>query len=351
MLLLQGYARNKVEGEMPTINSVPDRRTILKWMGQGAVAGLWSCGQMPAVRAATDGLTLWGIPASPSAVFARAVSSGLLQDSAPGVEFDVWKSTDQMRAGIASGDFKMFATSTYAAANFFNRGAGTVMVNVVTWGVLYVMARDEGILRIEDLAGKRVLLSNKNEAPDLLFRLVLRWSGLDPDKDVTLDYVGSPGEAVPLYLAGRADVAVLHEPASTAALFRAKKAGVPLYRAIDITQVYGNHTGRGARIPQVGLAVNPAFLEEKPEVVRAVHQACIEAGAWTKDNWDAAGKLAAQSLPLPAPVIAKSLPFVHLDVQSAKQAREDIELYFDHLISLDPGIVGGKKPAADFYWG
>ena len=329
-----------------------DRRSLLKWAAGLAVAGApFSLGGLSANAASGGSLTLWGIPASPSAVFARAVASGALEGIAPDLRFDVWKSTDQMRAGIASGDFKLFATSTYAAANFFNRGAGTVMLNVVTWGVLYVMARDEGITRIEDLAGKRVLLSNKNEAPDLLFRLVLMWAGLDPDKDVTLDYVGSPGEAVPLYLSGRGDVAVLHEPASTAALFRAKKAGVPLYRAIDITKVYGAHTGRGPRIPQVGLAVNPAFLEEKPEVVAAVHQACVEAGEWTKGNWNAAGKLAAQSLPLPAPVIAQSLPYVHLDVQSAKEARADIELYFEHLMSLDPGIVGGRKPTPDFYWG
>ena len=301
--------------------------------------------------AAEEALTLWGIPASPSAVFARAVASRALEKVAPGTEFAIWKSTDQMRAGIASGDFKLFGTSTYAAANFFNRGAGVRMVNVVTWGVLYVMARDPAITKIEDLAGKKVLLSNKNEAPDLLFRLVLKWSGLDPDKDVTLDYVGSPGEAVPLYLSGRGDVAVLHEPASTVAFLKAAKANMPLYRAFDVTEVYGKHTGRGPKIPQVGLAVNPAFLDAHPEIVTATHEACVEAGKWVLDHPADAGALAAKTLPLPAPVIAKSLPFIHLDVKSAREAQEDIEIYFDHLMSLDPGIVGGKKPDNAFYWG
>ena len=58
-----------------------------------------------------------------------------------------------------------------------------------------------------------------------------------------------------------------------------------------------------------------------------------------------------ETLPLPAPIIAKSLPFIHLDVKSAKQAQDHIEIYFDHLMSLNPGIVGGKKPDASFYWG
>ncbi len=323
------------------------------------MAGLALCGAsavMPmrgvlAASALDESLTIWGIPASPSAVFARAVASGALEPVAPGTRFDIWKSTDQMRAGIATGDFDIFATSTYAASNFFNRGAGTRMINVVTWGVLYVMARDETITRIEDLAGKHVLLSNKNEAPDLLFRLVLKWSGLDPDKDVTLDYVGTPSEAVPLYLSGRGDVAVLHEPAATAALLKAKKEGLPLFRAFDVTEVYGKHTGRGPKIPQVGLAVSEAFLDAHEDVVRAVHDACVDAGQWVLSNPDAAGALSADKLGLPAPIIAKSLPFVHIDVKTAKESQEDIEIYFDNLMSLDPRIVGGKKPDPAFYWG
>jgi NitT/TauT family transport system substrate-binding protein len=294
---------------------------------------------------------LWGIPATPSAVFIRAAASKILQAAAPGARFDLWKSTDQMRAGIASGQFELFATSTYAAANFFNRGAGTRMVNVVTWGVLYVMARDESITKVEDLAGRKILLSNKNEAPDLLFRLILRWAGLDPDRDVTLEYVGSPGEAVPLFLAGRGDVAVMHEPAATAAMLRATKDGRPIVRALDVAEIYGRKTGRGPRIPQVGLAVSAKFLETGPDIVAAAHAACVEAGTWANAHPDEAGAVTGPVLGLPAPVVAASVPHVRLDVISARQAREDIEIYFRHLIDLSPGIVGGKLPDADFYWG
>lgn len=329
----------------------PTRRSFLSGLALAGAAGLLPARRLLAADTLNEPLTIWGIPASPSAVFARVVASGALDTVAPETRFDIWKSTDQMRAGIATGEFKLFATSSYAAANFYNRGAGTRLVNVVTWGVLYVMARDESITRIEDLAGTRVLLSNKNEAPDLLFRLVLKWSGIDPDKDVALDYVGTPNETVPLYLAGRGDVAVMHEPAATAALIKAKELGVPLRRAFDVTDVYGKHTGRGPKIPQVGLAVSEAFLDAHPDIVTAAHAACVEAGDWVMANQDAAGALAAETLPLPAPVIAKSLPFVHLEVKSAKEAQQDIEVYFDHLMSLDPGIIGGRKPDSGFYWG
>ena len=127
--------------------------------------------------------------------------------------------------------------------------------------------------------------------------------------------------------------------------------GIPLFRALDVTEVYGNHTGRGPKIPQVGLAVSEAFLDAHPEVVEAAHAACVEAGAWVLANPEKAGALCTDKLGLPAPLIAKSLPFVHVDVKTAKESQEDIETYFDYLIGLDPRIVGGKKPDPAFYWG
>lgn len=324
----------------------PCRRDFL-----AGLAGLATAAAVPGFARAEGPLTLWGIPASPSAVLARAATAPGLQAVAPGAAFDVWKSTDQMRAGVASGAFELFATSTYAAANFYNRGAGTRMVNVITWGVLYVMARDESVLRIEDLAGKKVLLSNRHEAPDLLFRMVLMWAGLDPDKDVALDYVGNPGEAVPLFLAGRGDVAVMHEPAATAALLKAAQEGIAIRRALDVTEVYGAHTGRGPRIPQVGLAVSEAYLQAHPEVVAAAHAACVEAGAAVLADPGGAAAATAPLLGLPAPVVAQSLPFVHLDVVSARDAKDDITLYLENLAALDPGIVGGAIPDDGFFWG
>ena len=38
-------------------------------------------------------------------------------------------------------------------------------------------------------------------------------------------------------------------------------------------------------------------------------------------------------------------------MKSAKESQEDIEVYFDYLMGIDPAIVGGRKPDPAFYWG
>lgn len=325
------------------------RRLLL----QGLAAAALAAGMPAAGRAAgLERLTVWGMPASPSVVLARAVASGGLAGLVGEAKFDVWRTADQMRAGVIAGDIDLFAAPTYAAANLFNRGAGIRLVNVLTWGLLYVFAGPGVRLdSIEDLRGRTLLVGSKNDAPDLLTRLVLRWSGLDPDRDVTLTYAGTSAEVVPLFLAGKADAAILPEPAASAAEIKAKQAGIAVRRAIDVTDVYAAHTGRPAGIPQAGLAVTGRFLADHPDVVAALHAASVEAAAWVTGNGPAAAGLVADQLKLPAPVVAASLPRFRLKVASAAEARADLEGYFSELMALSPGIVGGRLPAPDFYWG
>lgn len=331
---------------IPVFSRPIDRRALL--------AGLSAAAFVPFARPAVAQAaapTIWGMPASPSVVLARAAA--ILDPSASGpADFKVWRTDDQMRAGVVSGSMDLFAAPSYAVANLRSKGAGVRLVNVLTWGLLSVMtARGAEIVRPEDLAGKTVLVAFKNDAPDLLFRLILKWAGLDPDRDVTLSYAGTSAEVVPLFLAGKADIAVLPEPAASAAEIKARKAGIEVRRALDVTDLYNAHTGRTAGIPQAGLAVTDAFLDAHGDVVAALEAACVTAGAWVRDNPKQAGALGAEALGLPAPIVEASLPRFRLAVTSAADAHSDLELYFDNLMSLNPGVVGGKLPEDAYYWG
>ncbi|WP_036790962.1 ABC transporter substrate-binding protein [Pleomorphomonas koreensis] len=325
------------------------RRRFLECLAAAGLAAL----PVPAAWAAgLDRLTVWGMPASPSVVLARAVASGALAPLAGEARFDVWRTADQMRAGVVSGDIELFAAPSYAAANLCNRGAGVRLVNVLTWGLLYVFAGPGvSIGGIDDLRGRTLLVGSKNDAPDLLTRFVLKAAGLDPDKDLKLSYVGTSAEAVPLILAGKADAAVLPEPAASAAEIKAREAGVAVTRALDVTELYAARTGRPAGVPQAGLAVTERFLDAHPDVVAALHAACVEAAGWVAANPGEAAALIAGPLKLPAPIVEASLPRFRLKVASTAEARDDLEAYFRALMTLSPDIVAGRLPEPAFYWG
>ncbi|RAI45261.1 ABC transporter substrate-binding protein [Rhodoplanes roseus] len=328
----------------------PTRRDALVGVvGAGAAALLPR--RVAAAPNRLDSLVIHGMPATPSVVMARLIETGTLSTFADKPQLKIWRSPDQMRAGVISGDMKVFGTPSYSCATMRNRGAPVRLMNIVTWGLLYLMSRDESVRRIEDIAGKSVLMAFRNDAPDLIFRMTLRRLGMNPDADVRLHYVGTPTEAVQLLLAGRAELAVISEPAATAAEIRGAQAGIALRRAADLTEVYGRLAGRPPRIAQAGLGVREDLLQAHPEIVQAIHDGCIAGSRWVLDNPVEAGRLGAPLLDLGPGTIAQSVPHFRLEVVSAAAARPDIERYFTDLMEMSPDILGGRLPDDGFYWG
>lgn len=328
---------------------VLSRRTAL-----AGLAALGACGLAPPARGATarlSSLIISGMPSVPSVVLAHLVESGALSMLVDRPTLTIWRSADQMRTAVLSGEMKLFGAPSYSAANLFNRGVPIRQVNILTWGLVYLMSRDPAIQRIEDLAGRHVLVPSRNDAPDLILRLVLRRLGMNPDKDVKLQYVGTPTEAAQLFLAGRADCALTPEPAATAVEMRAAQAGLPVHRAIDLTQAYAAASGRPARIPQAGLCVREDFLQARPDVVQAIHDGCLASARWMLDHPAEAGRLGAARLDLAAEIVTRSIPHFRLEVASAAAARADMERYFADLIEMSPDILGGHLPDPRFYWG
>ncbi|CAA7616218.1 ABC transporter substrate-binding protein [Magnetospirillum sp. SS-4] len=322
---------------------------------RAVLAGLAAAAAIPprSGRAAgrLDSLTISGMPATPSVILAHMIESNALAAHADKTRLKVWRTPDQVRAGVVSGEMKVFGIPSYSCANLLNRGAQVRMVNILTWGLLYVMSRDPAIAKIEDLAGRTILQSFRNDAPDLVFRQILRRLGMNAQKDVTLQYVATPTEATQLFLAGKADIAILSEPMATAAQIRGLQAGIAVHRAIDLTEVYGRVNNRPARIPQAGLGVSEEFARERPDLVKAIHESCVASARWVINNPASAGRLGSDYLDLAAPIIERSLPHFRLGVVPAAEARPELEAFFGDLLEMSPDILGGKLPDSRFYWG
>ncbi|NFV79601.1 ABC transporter substrate-binding protein [Magnetospirillum aberrantis] len=316
-----------------------------------AATGALAFGGRPLSAQSLDQFTINAMPATPSVVVAHLVENNALSAHVAKATLKVWRTPDQMRAGVLSGDMKVFGTPSYSCANMMNRGVPVRLMNIMTWGLLYLMTRGPEIRSVSDLAGKDVVLAFRNDAPDLIFRLVLRRAGLDPEKDLKLHYVGTPTEASQLFLAGKTEIAVLPEPASSAVILRGMQAGISVERAIDLTEAYGKLTGRAPRIAQAGLGVSEDLVQSRPELVKAIHEACVASARWVLNNPASAGRLGADYLDLQPAIIERSLPWFRLNITSAAEARPELEAYFNDLMEMSPDIVGGRLPDDRFYWG
>lgn len=299
-------------------------------------------------RGATlDHLVLHGPPAGPSITLAYAVGKGLLRGVADKVEFKIWRTPDEMRAGLSSGSMQAVVMPTTAAANLHTRGIGLKLANIMTNGLLYIVSRDPGISSISDLDGRSITVPFPNDTPELIFDAALAHHGMT--EKVVIERAGTPIEAMQMLLAGRIETALLPEPAVSAAIFRAKTGGVALHRVIDMQIEWGEMNGKSPVMPQAGLALTDVFLKAQSDGVEAILAALAKATSEVNADPANAASQAASALELPWPVLEASIPHSNLVAVPARDLRDPIETLLRAVAKTHPEMVGGRMPSTGLY--
>ncbi|HLT76346.1 MAG TPA: PhnD/SsuA/transferrin family substrate-binding protein [Ferrovibrio sp.] len=332
---------------IPCSGPAISRRSLLA--GAGATLALSQAFSAIAEAPRLAKLTIWGPPAGPSVTLIHAIASGLLEPLADAVSFRSWRSPDELRAGLTSQTMDVFILPTQTAANLYNRGLGVRLLNVLTDGLLHMVAVDRKLASIPSLRGRSISVPFRNDTPEVIFRRLLQLHGLDPEKDLAVSFSGTPVEAIQLLVTGRVDAAVLPEPAATLALSGSKAVTRDLFRTIDIQQAWHDVTGLGTRLPQAGIGVTERFLADHAGVAEALHAGLVAATASVNADPARAAADSAAELWMPAPIIERSIPFSNLVATRARDARPALEAVFRSVAEFDDRIIGGKLPAADFY--
>jgi NitT/TauT family transport system substrate-binding protein len=329
----------------PARRAIVTRRSVLA----AAAAALVAPAIRPALAAERETITVWGPPAAPSIAMFHAIATGGLRALTDRAQFKIWRNPDELRAGLASKTMELIVLPTQVAANLFNRGLGVHLATVLTNGLVYIVSEDPSIAAIEDLKGRSIAIPFRNDMPDLLFRRLLAGSGLSADTDVTLQYAGTPMEAMQLLLVGRVDAALVPEPSASTAVLRAPIAGKTVSRVIDVQAAWGRMTGQPPVLPQAGLGVTTAFLDRHPGVVDSLHDQLVSAVAAVNAEPARAADVAAAALDLPPPVLAQSIPWSNLVAIRARDARASVESMLQTLAAFDRKIIGGALPESGFY--
>ena len=299
-------------------------------------------------------LVLSGPPAAVSTPLIHMIDSGALKEIADTVEFQTWKDPDQLRVLALGGKADFIAMPSNVAANLYNRGVGLKLLNVSTWGVLWMVSRDKDAKTLADFKGKEIAMPFRADMPDIVFALLAEKQGLDAKKDFKLRYVGSPLDAMQLLVSRRVDHALLAEPAVSMALRKTKSFPVSLiapdlYRSVDLQQEWGRLFKQEARIPQAGIAVIGSAL--KDEQLQAKVMAAYEKSLlWCQKNSLKCGEMVAKRIDLLSPeAVADAMAASQTRHITAAAAKPELEFFFGQLLAKNPALIGGKMPDDGFY--
>jgi putative tat pathway signal sequence len=319
-----------------------DRRSFLKLSSVIALAGV-----APPIFAADRKIfTVYGAPALPSLTIAVATMQGQLAKQAD-VALKIWRNPDQLRAGVASGEFKVMMSPNNVGVNLRNQGQKIGMVNILTNGITKLVSK-QMLDAPEKLVGKKVIMPFKNDMPDITFQSLLKRRGIDESK-VNITYTAAPAEAVSLFLTKDFDVAFLPEPLASACILRGKKMGVEVVRSFDFLHAWAETFGGKPVIPQAGIIADVDFYKANEAEFALFHQDLQNALNWVKANPQSAAEIGTNYFPAPAPAIAEAIPHANLTVTKGSELKEELFKFYDMLMRYNPKLLGGKLPDEGFF--
>ena len=304
----------------------------------------------PSIAAAEDKKpVIWGPPAGPSIVAAYAVKTGMLDTLLPGCQFKVWNNPDQIRAGLGSGTINMAILPSYSGANLYNKGLDVRLANILTDGLLYIVAPEaSNIKTLQDLVGKKLAVPFKNDMPDYIMQAILKAYNIKPDA-IDIQYTGSLPEAMPLLMIGRVDAAVIVEPAASTVISMSAASPKKIVRALDIQKLWEKVSKTDA-IPQAGLVIGKGFEGDAGTKKIAALNACLASALERiRSDPEKAAEQVGDLLDFPPRLIAASVAFSHLVVHNAKEVKPSLETFFNVLVEQNSAILGGKLPDDGFY--
>jgi NitT/TauT family transport system substrate-binding protein len=248
----------------------------------------------------------------------------------------------QALARVLKGDADFIFTGTSSGWENHLDGGPLVMVNTGVWGVSYLVGKDPAIRDFSDLRGKRVSLPFPGSPLDFQTRAILRKTGIDPEKDLTLSY--SPfTQSVPMLLMGQLDAAPLPEPLATDA---AMNRG--LLRLVDYKKAWAQVSGGNEHSPQVSLfAAAEKARRHGPFIVMLVDEWRRVTERVTRDPAAAAGTCA-DALALPIPVVSAATEKTLFLVPPFDEHRRMVLAYYEAVKNDLPGKRG--ELGRDFFF-
>lgn len=262
-------------------------------------------------------------------------------------EFSIEGSADAIAPKLIKGELDIAAVPANLASVLYNNTKGEIkLLAVNTLGVLYILAKGEDIASVEDLRGKTIIATGKGTTPEYTLRYILSENGIDPDKDVTLDFKSEATEVVAALSKAESGVAMLPQPYVTVAMSKVEG----LKTVIDLNEEWKKLDSTGGIVTGV-LVVRKSFAESNKEAIKAFLDEYKTSVDMVNTDADFTSELVAKhGIFDNAAVIAKAIPKCNITFISGEDMITPVTKYLGVLYAQNEKSVGGKIPESDFFY-
>ena len=274
----------------------------------------------------------------------------VMEDNANGTaknkyDFTIVGAADEIPPKLVKGELDIAALPANVASVLYNNTQGKVkLLAINTLGVLYIVQKGESVTSVADLKGKTIYATGKGQTPEMTLRYVLTQNGIDPDKDVTIEFKSEPAEIVAVLKNGNG-IAMLPQPYVTVA----KGQVEGLETALDMTAEW-DKVGNGTQLLTGTLVIRAEFAEQHPQLVADFLEEYQASTEYVNQNVEDAAQLVEKFNIFKAAVAKVAIPQCNITFIAGKDMQSLVDGYLKVLFEQKEAAVGGKLPDADFYY-
>ena len=276
---------------------------------------------------------------------AKLMADSAAKTTANNYTFTVAAAATEINAKFLKGEINIASVPTNVAATLYNKTQGKVrMLAVNTYGVLSILEKGDTIKSIADLKGKTIYSTGKGQNPEFILKHILTKNGIDPEKDITINFVSSE-DLVQKLISGEAEIALAPEPAATTVMVK----NADLRRALSINDEWSKVSDTELMMGCV-IALD-SYVTANPEAVAKFLEEYEKSIQFAIENVDEAAKhCATYKITASEAIAKKAIPTCNLCYVTGSDMKTNVNGYLNVLFTANAESIGGAMPKDDFYY-
>lgn len=255
------------------------------------------------------------------------------------INYTIEQSSESLVTSVMKGEPDVVIVPSNVAATVYNKNKNYKIAGTIGWGSLYLGTSDKS--GSDELKGKEIYNIGKGLTPDIVTRSIFKDKGIDVDNDINFTYVNGVTELAPIILSGKAQYAVIPEPA----LSTVQTKNSDFTTMMDLNDEWKKINNSEYGFPQSTIIVKNDLIDNDKEFVDKLLDKVKESTEWMYSDKEALGDYCeAIGVSAKKPIIVKAVDRANVKYVSIKDCSKEYEIYYNKLNDFDPSTIGGSIP-------
>ena len=254
--------------------------------------------------------------------------------------YRVYGAADEITGGLIKGEIDVAAVPANLASVLFNKTEGGIITaGINTLGVTYILTTDPNVNTLQDLKGKTIYATGQGTTPEYTLRHILSSNGIDPDKDVNIQYYKEGSEVVANASLADNAILMLPQPYATIAMNQMENCR----NIIDLNKEWSK-ISEDSNIVTGVIVVRKEFLENNREDFDKFLEEYGNSTEFANKNTEECAELLEKYDIFKAAIALKAIPYCNVTLITGTAMKEQLIPYLQVLSDANPASVGGSIP-------